>query len=63
MTKDLLDRLLSAARAHGDESEPAHEVGDLQEILRSSWKRLTPEQRQEVYAEHQDIVADWLEGS
>jgi hypothetical protein len=39
---------------------PDHEVGDLQAILRSCWKRLNAEQRREVYGEHEHAAAQWL---
>ena len=60
MTNDLLTKLLAAAEAHGRESEPDHEAGDLRDILTSCWKRLTPAQRHEVYAEQEDVVTEWL---
>lgn len=48
-----LDRLLDAAREHAEDSgEPDHEVGDLQDILRTCWRLLTPAQRQKVLQEH-----------
>ena len=37
MTIDPLDQLLAAAQAHGAESAPEHEVGDLRAILVSIW--------------------------
>lgn len=40
-----LDRILAAAKAHGEDDDPDHEVGDLQEVLRAAWSRMTPEQR------------------
>lgn len=52
----LRDELLGAARRHGEESEPEHEVGDLEEIVFACWARLTPAQRAEVHAE---IMAEW----
>jgi hypothetical protein len=60
MAASLLEELMAAARAHGEGSEPDHEVGDLQGVLRSCWKRLTAEQQREVYAEHESVVAEWL---
>lgn len=60
MTPDLLDKLLAATEAHGDQSEPEHEVGDLRGIVSSCWKRLTPDQQREVFGEHEDMVAEWL---
>ena len=57
---DEFDALLIAANKHGMESDPDHEVGDLQDILRSCWKRLTSEQKKEVYREHAELVVTWL---
>ncbi len=55
----LLDALLTAAATHGRESDPDHEVGDLQDILRTAWAHLTPVQRRAVFAQHEDLVTDW----
>ena len=55
-----LERMFAAAEAHGHASEPDHEVGDLQAVLESCWRRLTPEQRSEVYLEHEDLITEWL---
>jgi hypothetical protein len=62
MTSNLLDRLLDAAEAHGRESEPDHEVGDLRDLLLSCWQRLSSAQQRAVYDEHRDLVAEWLKG-
>lgn len=40
-----LEKLIDAAKSHGEESEPDHEVGDLQDYLRAMWELLTPQQR------------------
>jgi hypothetical protein len=37
--------LVRGAEQHGEDSEPDHEVGDLQELLILMWGLLTPEQR------------------
>lgn len=55
---DLLDSLLAGAAAHGKQSEPGHEVGDLQTLLEAAWARLTEEQRAAIAAEH-DEIAEW----
>lgn len=55
-----LERLLKAAAAHGRESDPDHEVGDLQDILRSAWRTMSPEQRKKVSAEYAQLPRDWL---
>ena len=59
MTKKLLEKLFAAAKAHGEESEPDHEVGDLQGVLFSCWERLTAKQRREIYEEHEELVSEW----
>ena len=43
-----VERLIEAARRHGEDSEPDHEVGDLQDVLRAAWAELTPDQRRRV---------------
>ncbi|MBI4951258.1 MAG: hypothetical protein HY908_04440 [Myxococcales bacterium] len=61
MAADLLEKLLDAAEAHGADSEPDHEVGDLQGILRSCWKLMTAAQRREVYrGEHAELLGEWI---
>lgn len=40
-----VETLIEAATQHGEDSEPDHEVGDLQCYLRAMWKLLTPAQR------------------
>jgi len=37
--------LMEAARLHGENSEPDHEVGDLQDLFFACWLVMTPEQR------------------
>lgn len=43
--------LIDVAREHGDDSEPDHEVGDLQAFLRSAWLILNLDQRRKVLAD------------
>jgi hypothetical protein len=62
MKTKLLEKLLEAAAAHGKRSEPDHEVGDLQDILRSCWQLLTSEQQRKAYEKHEEIVTEWLAG-
>lgn len=42
---------LDAARQHGEDSEPDHEVGDLQTYFRAAYDMLTPEQRRAMLAD------------
>jgi hypothetical protein len=62
VTTKLLEELLTAAKAHGDESDAEHEVGDLQGLLSSCWARLTPAQRRDVYVDHEELVTEWHRG-
>jgi hypothetical protein len=42
-----IETFIGAARQHGEDDEPDHEVGDLQQMLRAAWNIMTPGQRQE----------------
>ena len=60
---------LNAAKKHGQDSEPEHEVGDLQGLLRAIWKLTSQEQRR-AFAKSPDVqiilagaVADYEEES
>ena len=45
---ETLDDIFEAARQHGVDSEPDHEVGDLQDALTKTWGILTDAQKHEV---------------
>lgn len=45
-----LPELFEAAIKHGEDSEPDHEVGDLQDLLTEMWDLLTAEQRAKFLA-------------
>lgn len=45
---------IEAAGQHGENSEPGHEVGDLQELLREMWELLTPAQRLQ-FAQNENV--------
>ncbi len=62
METALLGKLCAAARAHGEASEPDHEVGDLLGVLASCWERLSESQRRQVYGEHAALVTEWMGG-
>lgn len=49
MDKSILDDIIAAAANHGRDSEPDHEVGDLQDLLRVAWKIMTPQQRTQFW--------------
>ena len=50
---DDIELLIEAAREHGEESDPDHEVGDLQDLVRLCWAELSPEARAKIIEEHQ----------
>jgi hypothetical protein len=55
-----LDKLWEVAREHAAQSEPEHEIGDLQDLTRLCWRFLSDEQRQIVAATLRDQVqASW----
>ncbi|CAN7783441.1 hypothetical protein LJR175_008322 [Variovorax sp. LjRoot175] len=45
-----VERILNAAEQHGQNSEPDHEVGDLQDVLRAAWSLMSTEQRDQLMA-------------
>jgi len=53
----LLRRLFAAAERHGNESDPEHEVGDLQDLVRLLWSRVDVSARESIW----HAVADQLE--
>lgn len=52
---------LGAAQAHGEDSDPDHEVGDLQDFLRAAFKIMTPDQRKAFALD--ESVQQTLEGA
>lgn len=57
----MLECLLNVAKNHGDDSEPDHEVGDLQDLLRPMWAGLTPQQQRAYLAS--EAVATMISGA
>ncbi|WP_371438310.1 hypothetical protein [Polaromonas sp.] len=43
-----IEALIEAATIHGQDSNPDHEAGDLQELLRSAWNLMSSAQRQQL---------------
>lgn len=44
--KDILEKLLKAADQHGEDDDPDHTVGDLQDLLRKAWSIMSVGERQ-----------------
>lgn len=53
-TSSLVETLIGHAKTHGEDSEPDHEVGDLQDMLRAAWSLMTPEQHRQMLC-HPDV--------
>jgi hypothetical protein len=51
-----IENLITAAELHGQESEPDHEVGDLQDVLRTCWRLMSGDQRRMAYEAHMDLL-------
>jgi hypothetical protein len=43
-----IEDVLDLAEAHGQDSDPDHEVGDLQDVCRRLWQYIPPETRERV---------------
>jgi hypothetical protein len=60
-----IEKLIEACRKHGEESEPDHEVADLQALVRLMWS-CTRDQEDRAHIVRQFIddngMADWLPG-
>lgn len=54
-----LEELLEAAKQHGLQSEPDHEVGDLRDILHYAWAQMDGEGQLAVLTAFQDMK-QWL---
>lgn len=58
--KDILKKLMDAARQHGEDSDPDHEVGDLQDLLVAAWELLPLSAKAELL--DSAVVENVLEG-
>jgi hypothetical protein len=48
-----IEALIQSAKQHGLDSEPDHEVGDLQQLVRLAWGIMTDLQRDDLLVEAQ----------
>jgi hypothetical protein len=56
---EYLDLILAAAEIHGEESDPEHEVGDLQGVIYTMWNVLSDDQKAVVVASTAELVDQW----
>lgn len=55
-----IERVFAAADEHGSAAhDTEHAVGDLQDVLRACWARMTPDARREVLAEREEWLEMW----
>lgn len=57
-----LNELFKAAQAHGEKSEPAHEIGDLKDMLRACWHLMGPVARTEIFDGFHELREVWRDG-
>ena len=59
---DVIEELMAKAKQHGEDSEPDHEVGDLQDLLRLLWRHANPHCRRYFLDDPkmEDIREMWL---
>ena len=64
MTKErMINVLLLSAEHHGNVSEPDHEVGDLQDIVRLMAAHLTEDQVRQVFAAHRENQTEFVDAA
>lgn len=51
-TRPALDIALASAKAHGEQSEPDHEVGDLLELIEALYAEMGEDQRKRALAKY-----------
>jgi hypothetical protein len=54
-----IEKLIEAAKKHGDEGEPDHEVGDLQEIARYLWSQLPLSSKKTTMEHFESYLYEW----
>lgn len=59
--EQMLTVLLLSAQHHGNISEPDHEVGDLQDIVRLMAGHLTEDQMKQVFEAHRTAQPEFVE--
>jgi hypothetical protein len=58
-----IETIIERCRQHGQDDEPDHEVGDLQDVLRAAWGVMTEAQKAELQAtpEFVQVAETWGE--
>lgn len=58
-TRKALDLALESARAHGEQSDPEHEAGDLAELVEALFAEMTEAQRKRALTKYGDGRTFW----
>lgn len=59
MKAPTLEQVLAAAKAHGERTEPDHEVGDLQDLLWACFAKMPDDLAETVLDDWADFVSEW----
>lgn len=59
MKTPTLEQVFAAAKAHGEQTEPDHEIGDLQDLVWACFHTMSDEQGETVLAEMAEFVSEW----
>lgn len=62
LSREALDVALECAKAHGEQSEPDMEVGDLLELIEALFKHAPEDARRAALLEYADGREIWSEG-
>jgi hypothetical protein len=52
--------LINSANNHGRESDPDHEIGDLQDVVALAWRIMSQKQRSQLLVDCEEL-ANWAE--
>ena len=53
------ERIIESATYHGEQSDPDHEIGDLQQAVRALWLLLTPKQKALFNQQYWEQYKEW----
>jgi hypothetical protein len=56
-----VETLIAAAKQHGMQSEPDHEIGDLVDIARFMWSQLALVSKNLTMSHFKDLIEEWGE--
>lgn len=54
-----VEKLIEAARMHGELSEAGHQVGDLEDIVRYMWSQLPLSSKRDTMKHFEELIDEW----